>query len=358
MMAPLKHWGMAHRMALKVDVPRAERSSSTSTQKIQRGVVQCSIAVLALALITAGFNRGHLNLATVSLLFVIVIVALARVGNFLPSVLVSLLAALLLGYMAPPNYSFRVDDPLDIVAVAAFLITSVIIAGLVSRLRMMREAALSSVNRKLIDAEERVRGRIGKELHDDIEQRLALLAITAAQLSSEHSNGDGALLNSVNQIREQAAKISADVQILAYELRPYKLEYLGIVAAMKSFCTRFTEQHKVKIDFKSHDLPEALPVDTSLCLMRVLQEGLDNSAKHSRARHFEVELFGTSEAIHLTLHDSGIGFAPQAAMKGPGLGLMSMQERLKLVKGEFSIDSQATKGTTIHACVPLSKQNV
>jgi signal transduction histidine kinase len=258
--------------------------------------------------------------------------------------------------MAPPNYSFRVDDPLDVVAVAAFLITSVIIAGLVSRLRMMREAALSSVNRKLIDAEERVRGRIGKELHDDIEQRLALLAITAAQLSSDHL--DGAVLNSVNQIREQTAKISDDVQILAYELRPYKLEYLGIVAATKSFCAKFAEQHKVVIDFKNHDLPEALPVDASLCLMRVLQEGLDNSAKHSGARHFEVELFGTSEAIRLTLHDSGIGFAPQAAMKGPGLGLMSMRERLKLVKGEFSIDSQATKGTTIHARVPLAKQHI
>ena len=328
------------------------------TKTIQRGVVQCTTAVLALALITVAFNRLHLNLATVSLLFVIVIVALARVGNFVPSVLVSFLAALFLGYMAPPNYSVRIDDPLDVVAVAAFLITSVIIAGLVSRLRMMREEALSSVNRKLIDAEERVRGRIGAELHDDIEQRLAMLAITAAQLSSRHSNADGAVLNSINQIQEQTAKISGDVQVLAYELRPYKLEYLGIVAATKSFCAKFAEQHKVKIDFKSHDLPAALPADVSLCLMRVLQEGLDNAAKHSGARHFEVELFGTPDAIHLMLHDSGIGFDAQAAINSPGLGLMSMQERLKLVKGEFAIDSQATRGTTIHAHVPLAKQHI
>ena len=159
-------------------------------------------------------------------------------------------------------------------------------------------------------------------------------------------------------LQEQAAKISADLQRLAYELRPYKLEYLGIVAVMKSFCGKFAEQHNVKIDFKSHDLPATLSVDISLCLMRVLQEGLDNSAKHSGARHFEVELFGTSEAIHLTLHDSGIGFDSQAAMRGPGLGLMSMKERLKLLKGEFSIDSQAKKGATIRARVPLAKQQI
>jgi signal transduction histidine kinase len=264
----------------------------------------------------------------------------------------------LLPYMASPIYSFRVDDPLDVVAIITFLITSVIIAGLVSRLRMMREEALASVNRKLIDAEERVRARIGRELHDDIEQRLALLANTAAQLSSEHSNADAAVRNSMNQIWEQIVKISADVQVSAYELRPYLLEYLGTVTVIKSFCGKFAEQHNVKVDFKSHDLPRALSVDTSLCLMRVLQEGLDNSAKHSGARHIEVELFGTLEAIHLTLHDSGIGFDPQAAMKGPGLGLMSMKERLKLLKGEFSIDSQAKKGTTIHARVPLAKQQI
>jgi len=328
------------------------------TRQIQRGVAQCSIAVLALALITIAFNLLHLNLATVSLLFVIVIVALARVSRFFPSVFISVLAALLLGYMAPPNYSFRVDDPLDVVAVVAFLITSVIIAGLVSRLRMMREEALTSVNRKLIDAEERVRARIGKELHDDIEQRLAMLANTAALLSREPSNAPGEVPNLMNELQEQAAKISADLQLLAYELRPYKLEYLGIVAVMKSFCGKFAEQHNVKIDFKSHDLPATLSVDISLCLMRVLQEGLDNSAKHSGARHFEVELFGTSEAIHLTLHDSGIGFDSQAAMKGPGLGLMSMKERLKLLKGEFSIDSQAKKGATIRARVPLAKQQI
>ena len=128
------------------------------------------------------------------------------------SVLVSFLAALILGYMAPLITPFGLTIRL-MLSGRGFLDHFVIIAGLVSRLRMMREEALSSVNRKLIDAEERVRGRIGKELHDDIEQRLAPLAITAAQLSGEHSNADGAVLNSINQIREQTAKISGDVPV-------------------------------------------------------------------------------------------------------------------------------------------------
>src|SRR5215467_2693806 len=112
------------------------------TQKIKHVIVQCSVAVLALALITVAFNRLHLSLATVSLLFVIVIVVLARVSSFFPAVFISVLAALLLPYMASPIYSFRVDDPLDVVAIVTLLITAVM-AGLVSRLRMMREEALS-----------------------------------------------------------------------------------------------------------------------------------------------------------------------------------------------------------------------
>jgi signal transduction histidine kinase len=333
-----------------VGARRLEFLKHIARKAVGHAVVQCSIAILALGLIAIFFDRLHLNLATVTLLYVIVIVLLARVGNFLASVVSSIFASLLLAYIAPPNYSFRIDDPLDAVAVAAFLITSFIIARLVSRLREMSEEALASVNRKLIDADERVRSRIGKELHDDIEQRLALLAVEVAQLSRDPSNR---VLNSINGIREQTSRIAADVQALAYELRPYKLEYLGIAAAMKSYCEKFGELHNMEIHFTSHDLPNAVSLDASLSLVRVLQEALHNAAKHSGASHVEAELFGASEAIHLAIHDSGIGFNPEAAMQGPGLGLISMRERLKLVNGEFSIDSQPRSGSTIQASVPL-----
>jgi signal transduction histidine kinase len=112
--------------------------------------------------------------------------------------------------------------------------------------------------------------------------------------------------------------------------------------------------HKVEIDFQTHDLPISLPPDISLCLFRVLQEALHNSAKHSGVRHFEVGLWGTSDEIHLTVKDSGAGFDREAAKASGGLGLISMEERLKLLKRTLSIDSQPKRGTTIHAGVPLS----
>jgi signal transduction histidine kinase len=124
--------------------------------------------------------------------------------------------------------------------------------------------------------------------------------------------------------------------------------------AMQGFCREFSEQHKVEIDFKNHDLPGPLSPDISLCLFRVLQEALHNSAKHSGGRHFEVRLWGTSGEIHLAVVDHGAGFDSEAAKKGRGLGLISMEERVKLVKGTLSIESQPKRGTTIHARVPLS----
>jgi signal transduction histidine kinase len=126
---------------------------------------------------------------------------------------------------------------------------------------------------------------------------------------------------------------------------------------MRGFCKEFGRQQNVEIDFRTRDLPRPLPADISLCLFRVLQEALRNSLKHSGVRHCEVELFEESNAIHLIVRDLGLGFSPEAAMSGRGLGLISMQERMKLVKGEFAIDSQPKCGTTIHAWVPFSSES-
>src|SRR5437879_11625039 len=114
---------------------------------------------------------------------------------------------------------------------------------------------------------------------------------------------------------------------------------------MRSFCREFGEQQKVEIDFISHDLPSPLEPDTSLCVFRVLQEALHNSAKHSGVRHFEVRLWGTSDELHLTVRDSGVGFDREAATTSRGLGLISMEERLKIVNGTLAIDSQPKHGT-------------
>ncbi|PYT86358.1 MAG: hypothetical protein DMG36_26400 [Acidobacteria bacterium] len=217
--------------------------------------------------------------------------------------------------------------------------------------RKHADEALLGMSGRLIEAHEQERTRIGRDLHDDIVQRLALLAI---ELEGVQHDSAPELSRRIDDLRKQATQIANDVQLLSHELHSSKLEYLGIVGAIKSFCKEYGERQKLEIDFKSHDLPAALPTDLSLSLFRVLQEALRNATKHSRVKNFEVRLWGSSDEIHLTVKDSGTGFDREAAMKSTGLGLTSMQERLRLVGGALSIESQPQRGTTIYARVPFT----
>jgi signal transduction histidine kinase len=314
-------------------------------------VLQSLIAGLALISLTVFCYRLHLNLATACLLYVTVVALLSRAGNWVSSIVASVIAALCLARLAPPAHSFRVDDPLDDVAIITFLITSFIIARLVSQLRQMAKEALSNVNRGLIDAEERERARIAKGLHDDIGQRVALLQVKVEQLRTDVPNPRVEAVTGMDELLKQIELLSTDIQGLAHSLHSPKLEYLGLVRTMKSFCKEFAQQQKMEVHFRSQDLTSPPPLNVSVSLFRVLQEALHNSAKHSGVRQIEVELFEASNAIHLIVRDFGLGFNPEKAMRGTGLGLISMQERMKLVHGEFSIDSQLNRGTTIHAKV-------
>ncbi len=219
--------------------------------------------------------------------------------------------------------------------------------------RKQMEEALLEVNRRLIEGQEQERNRIGRELHDDIGQRLALLAVELDQLHLEPPESPE-LLDRVGELQEQAREIAIDIQTLSRDLHTTKLDFLSPVVAMRSLCHDMGAQTKVKIDFKSHDLPRSVPPDISLCLFRVLQEALHNSVKHSGAQQVDVGLWETSDEIHLSVCDRGVGFDTQAAKVGRGLGLVSMEERLKLVKGTLFIESQLNRGTTVHARVPVS----
>jgi PAS domain S-box-containing protein len=218
--------------------------------------------------------------------------------------------------------------------------------------RKQMEEALLEVSRRLIEAQELERNRIARELHDDIGQRLALLAVELDQLHLEPPESPE-LLDRVGELQTQASEIATDIQAVSRELHSTRLDNLSPSAAMRGLCHDMEEQLKVKIDFKSHDLPGSVPPDISLCLFRVLQEALHNSVKHSGVKHFEVRLWGTSDEIQLSVSDRGVGFDTQAKV-GRGLGLVSMEERLKLVKGTLSIESQPKRGSTIHARLPLS----
>src|SRR5207302_7502359 len=165
--------------------------------------------------------------------------------------------------------------------------------------RKLAEEAMADVGRRLIEAHEEERTWIARELHDDINQRIALLAIDLEQM--KHNIPESAVLSHdhLRQVRQRLSDIGNDIQALSHRLHSSKLEYLGIVVAASSFCKELAEQHKVEIDFSHAGVPRSLPKEISLCLFRVLQEALRNAVKHSGMRHFRVELRGTSREIQL-----------------------------------------------------------
>ena len=205
--------------------------------------------------------------------------------------------------------------------------------------------ALSSVNRRLIEAQEQERRRIARELHDDIGQRLALLNIelNATPLNAEAERA---------RLGTRVSEIAADLQALSHELHAPRLDLLPISSNMRRFCEEFSARQHATVTFECGDLPEQLPSGVSLGLFRVLQEALHNSAKHSGVREFDVRLWAADDFVHLTIADRGCGFDVGRASIGPGIGLISMRERIKLVNGELSIDSQPSRGTSVHARVP------
>jgi signal transduction histidine kinase len=222
-----------------------------------------------------------------------------------------------------------------------------ILAEDITRRKQMEEM-LSSMTGKLIQAQEQERTRIGRELHDDINQRLAMLGVELEQLQENPSE----VQSRVPELRKQTTDLSNDVQALSHELHSSKLEYLGVVSGIRSWCKEFGERQNILIDFKS-DISSVVPLDIGISLFRVLQEALHNALKHSGVKRIEVQLHEKSGEVHLTIRDLGKGFDIEAARQGRGLGLTSMQERVRLVNGTIAIDSKLMAGTTIHVRVPV-----
>ena len=221
----------------------------------------------------------------------------------------------------------------------------------------LAEESLADMGRKLIEAHEEERTWIARELHDDVNQRMALLAVELDRWNQQLPPSAVELHDHIHHAIQRLSNIATDIQALSHRLHSSKLEYLGLVAAAKSFCRELSEQHQAEIDFRDMAMPRSVPKEISLCLFRVLQEALQNAMKYSGVRHIKVELRGTEGEIQLTVSDLGIGFDPQDAIHRRGLGLISMRERMQLVRGEISINSQPGSGTTIHARVPFSSSS-
>jgi PAS domain S-box-containing protein len=218
--------------------------------------------------------------------------------------------------------------------------------------RKLAEAALSTMGRRLIEAHEEERTWIARELHDDINQRIAMLSIELQQGGEGSPRSENP--DHIRHIRQRLLDLGNDIQALSHRLHSSKLEYLGLVAAASSFCREFSQQHTVEIDFQHEGVPRSLPKELSLSLFRVLQEALQNATKHSGARHFEVHLHGTPEEVELMVRDNGLGFDQQHATNHHGLGLISMRERMQMVRGQLYMNSRPGHGTTIRARVPIA----
>jgi PAS domain S-box-containing protein len=203
---------------------------------------------------------------------------------------------------------------------------------------------------RLIAAQEDERRRIARELHDDLSQKLALLTMELDQLSQTPSNEEAA--QRLRRLTDQAGQIATDVHRLSYQLHPSKLEALGLVASIRSYCRDIELQHAVEVEFTHTDMPVTIPAEVSLCVFRVVQEALHNVVKHSSARSAFVRLSGTGNGLQLQMADSGVGFTLEGR-DGQGLGLVSMRERVHFLGGKLVIHSAPGDGTRIGVRVPF-----
>ena len=240
------------------------------------------------------------------------------------------------------------------VSIAEFTVTDralrVVVGADLTPLRAA-EARLSDVSRKMLDAQELERLRIGRELHDNVGQRLALLNMGLVQAQGDVERLGQAVVESLSDLSNQAALISKDVRTISHDLYSPQLRLLDLGEALKGLCIQLQRHLAIEITYSSHHVPRHVAADISLCLFRVLQEGLINAAKHSDTRRIEVELRGTSRAIYLRIRDFGSGFSVGNVHEG--LGLVSMRERVAMVGGTFSLNSTLRSGTEIKVRIPI-----
>jgi signal transduction histidine kinase len=172
------------------------------------------------------------------------------------------------------------------------------------------------------------------------------------KMSSNENHLATATKRRLEEIRQHCSEITSDVQLLSHELHSAKLDYLGISTAIRGFCREFAEHQEVSVEFTARDVPKSVSRDESLCLFRVTQEALHNAVKHSGVDRFWVEHSGAGNEIRLEVKDAGIGFDVKEANRIGGLGLVSMQERVRAVDGRFYIESKSGSGTKIIVSVP------
>ncbi|MBW1852787.1 MAG: PAS domain S-box protein, partial [Deltaproteobacteria bacterium] len=206
---------------------------------------------------------------------------------------------------------------------------------------------------KLLSVQESERRRLAREMHDDLTQRLAVLAIDIGKIERDFQDTADPVFETLRSVRERLVNLSGDIHAISRQLHPSILEDLGLADAVKSECSSFTGREGIAVDYRTESVPPGIPADVAICIYRIVQEGLRNVAKHADTTQLQVSLTGKDDAIHLTIKDQGAGFDPKKTEKKLGLGLVSMQERVRLIQGDISIESRPGKGTIINVRAPL-----
>jgi PAS domain S-box-containing protein len=213
------------------------------------------------------------------------------------------------------------------------------------------EDALRDLSRRLIRAQEEERALLARELHDDVTQRVAVLAIEAGR--AELAATEGSQRQAMRSVREGLVRLSEDIHSLAYQLHPSVLDELGLAEALRAECERVCGQARVDFSLELDPLPASVGRDAALCLFRVAQGALNNVTRHAGARAASVTLRQMDGGLLLAVRDDGVGFNPAIPGTGMSLGLASMRERVRLVNGTLDIESAPGRGTEIIAWVPV-----
>jgi PAS domain S-box-containing protein len=213
------------------------------------------------------------------------------------------------------------------------------------------EEAVADLERRVLSAQEEERTRIARELHDDINQQIAILGWELRSVDRRPSGKERRSHKSLDALADRLTRIASDIQTISHRLHSSHLEYLGLASAAEVLCREFRTKQGVEIALTCEGIPRNLPKDIALCLYRVLQEALQNAVKHSGVQQYNVELVGDGTEVRLTVSDNGVGFDSTRTERLQGLGLISMRERLRLAHGDFRVESEPGHGTTIRCCV-------
>ena len=209
---------------------------------------------------------------------------------------------------------------------------------------------------KLLWAQESERRRLAREMHDDLSQRIAVLAIDIGKIERHYKDMKDPVVENLQSVKERLVKLSEDIHAISRQLHPAILDDLGLVDAVKSECSSFTHREGIAVHYQVETIPPMIAKDVAICFYRIVQEGLRNVAKHAKTKKVAVSLSGKDDSLYLTIKDQGKGFDHKQAESKLGLGLASMRERIRLIRGDISIESQPGQGTVINVQAPLLKR--